>query len=67
MYKRKSNKFIIEQHVYVGKTEKEPYEMILGEGQALKFFSREELGSVPIGYDFDKLLDEFFRSVAGQA
>jgi hypothetical protein len=34
--------------------------MILGEGQALKFFGKEEIGSLPIGYDFDKLLDEFF-------
>ena len=61
MYERKSNnKFVIEQHIYIGKTQQEANEMILGEGQALKFFEREELGSLPIGYDFDKLLDEFF-------
>jgi mutator protein MutT len=61
MYKRKSNnKFVIEQHIYIGKTQQEANEMLLGEGQALKFFEREELDSLPIGYDFDKLLDEFF-------
>ena len=62
MYKRISNdKFVIEQHIYIGKTKQEANEMILGEGQALKFFGKEELGSLPIGYDFDKLLDEFFE------
>ena len=61
MYKRKSNnKFTIVQHIYIGKTQKESSEMILGEGQILKFFGKEEIGSVPIGYDFDTLLDEFF-------
>jgi len=61
MYKRKLNKaFTIEQHVYTGKTQKEPEEMVLGEGQALHFFRRDELASLPIGYDFDKLLGGFF-------
>jgi len=61
VYKRKSNKkFVIEQHVLVGKTQKDPNEMSLGEGQALKFFSKEEIPYLPIGYDFDKLLGEFF-------
>jgi len=61
VYKRKSNnKFIIEQHVFIGKTRQEANVMSLGEGQALKFFSKEEIFSLPIGYDFDKLLDEFF-------
>ena len=61
MYKREVKGYpTIEQHVYTGKTQQEANEMILGEGQALKFFGKDELGSLPIGYDFDKLLDEFF-------
>jgi len=61
MYKRKSNnKFVIEQHVYIGKTQQETNQMSLGEGQALKFFGKEEISPLPIGYDFDKLLYEFF-------
>jgi hypothetical protein len=35
--------------------------MVLGEGQALEFFGKENLGSLQIGYDFDELLDEFFE------
>ena len=61
MYRRNSgNKFVIEQHVYFGKTEKKVNEMVLGEGQALEFFGEEKLGSLLIGYDFDKLFGEFF-------
>ncbi len=61
MYRRNSDeKFLIEQHVYFCKPEKNVNEMDLGEGQALEFFGEEKLGSLLIGYDFDKLLDEFF-------
>ena len=61
MYKREVKNYpTIEQHVYIGKTQQEANEMVLGEGQALKFFGKEENSSLPIGYDFDKLLDEFF-------
>jgi 8-oxo-dGTP diphosphatase len=62
MYKRKSDvMFVIEQHVYFGNTGKNVNEMVLGEGQALEFFGKENLGSLQIGYDFDELLDEFFE------
>ena len=61
MYKREVKDYpTIEQHVYIGKTEKRANEMFLGEGQALRFFRQEELNSLPIGYEFDKLLEEFF-------
>jgi 8-oxo-dGTP diphosphatase len=62
-YKRKhqKRKFSIEQHVYTGKTKQETSEMKSGEGQALQFFKREELSTVSIAFDFDKLLDEFFK------
>jgi len=62
VYKRKpkNRKFSIEQHIYIGATHQESNEMILGEGQALRFFKRDELLPLPIAYDFDKLLYEFF-------
>jgi 8-oxo-dGTP diphosphatase len=62
-YKRKhqKRKFTIEQHVYTSTTQQEASEMTLGEGQALKFFKREELPTLSIGFGFDKLLDEFFE------
>jgi len=62
VYKRKSKNYpTIEQHVYVGKTLQETGEMILGEGQALQFFRQEELPTLSIAFDFEKLLDEFFN------
>jgi 8-oxo-dGTP pyrophosphatase MutT (NUDIX family) len=62
VYKRKPEKrrFTIEQHIYIGTTQQESNEMTLGEGQALHFFSRDQLSSISIAFDFDKLLYEFF-------
>lgn len=62
VYKRspQNRKFSIEQHVYLGRTHQESNEMNLGEGQALHFFRRDELPTLSIAFDFDKLLDEFF-------
>ena len=34
--------------------------MTLGEGQALGFFDEESIGSLPIGFGFGKLLNDFF-------
>lgn len=62
VYKRKPENrwFSIEQHIYIGTTHQESDEMTLGEGQALHFFRRDELSSLSIAFDFDKLLHEFF-------
>jgi 8-oxo-dGTP diphosphatase len=62
VYKRKpeNRQFTIEQHVYVGRTHQERDEMILGEGQALRFFGRDELPLLSIAFGFEKLLYEFF-------
>ena len=62
VYKRQpeNHQFSIEQHVYISRTSQESKQMILGEGQALQFFKRDELPSLSIAFDFDKLLNEFF-------
>jgi hypothetical protein len=62
MYKRRpvNCQFVIEQLVYVGRTRQEVDEMILGEGQALHFFRRDELPTLSIAFEFDKLLNKFF-------
>ena len=62
MYKRRpvNRQFVIEQLVYVGRTRQEIDEMILGEGQALHFFRRDELPTLSIAFEFDKLLNELF-------
>jgi len=63
VYKRKPEncQFTIEQYIYIGTTHKESDEMTLGEGQVLHFFGRDELPSLSIAFDFDKLLYEFFN------
>jgi 8-oxo-dGTP diphosphatase len=62
IYKRKPENrlFSIEQHVYTGKTRVSASEMTLGEGQALQYFSQDEIPLLPVAFGFDKLLDEFF-------
>jgi 8-oxo-dGTP diphosphatase len=62
VYKKKQHNFkpTIEQHVYTGRTQQDVSEMIIGEGQALQFFSQEGLRELSIAFDFDILLDEFF-------
>ena len=61
-YKRKptNRQFLIEQHLYLGQTHHSADEMNLGEGQALRFFRQDELSFLPIAFEFDKLLHEFF-------
>ena len=63
VYKRKPEnlRFPIEQHVYIGTNHRECDEMILGEGQALRFFRRDDLPSLPIAFGFEKLLYEFLN------
>lgn len=61
-YERKPQKrqVIVDQYIYTGATDKECTEMIIGEGQALRFLSRDEINSLPIAYEFDKLANEYF-------
>lgn len=66
IYRRasKNRAFLIEQHVYIGHTQQGVDAMIVGEGQALHFFSQHELPTLSMAYDFDTLLDEFFAHQA---
>ena len=61
-YKRRhqSRDLVVRQHVYVGQTDREVQDLMLGEGQALRYFSQKEVVSLPIAYGFDTLLREFF-------
>lgn len=60
-YERFGGDILIEQHVFVGSTEYDISAMTLGEGQALRFFSEDQLAMLPIGFEFDHLLAEYFR------
>lgn len=67
IYRRKpvNRQFSIEQHIYTGRTHQESDEMILGEGQALHFFRRDELPPLLIAFGFEKTLYEFFGRNSG--
>ena len=51
--------FSVEQHIYIGRTQRETDEMTLGEGQALQYFALDELASLSIAFGFDRLIVEF--------
>ena len=61
-YKRRhqSRNLLIRQHVYVGQTDRALQDLVLGEGQALRYFSQQEIVSLPVAYGFDTLLKDFF-------
>lgn len=60
-YERITRDVLIEQHVFVSASDHSLVEMTLGEGQALRFFGEEDIPILPIGFEFEKLLAEFFR------
>jgi 8-oxo-dGTP diphosphatase len=60
-YERSGGDILIEQHVFVSSTEYDISSMILGEGQALRFFGEDQLATLPIGFEFEYLLAEYFR------
>jgi hypothetical protein len=55
-----NRKIIVDQYIYTGATDKECDEMTLSEGQALRFLNRAEMNELPVAYDFDKQVHEYF-------
>jgi 8-oxo-dGTP diphosphatase len=51
---------VVEQHVFVGEIDDATPQLVLGEGQALRFFARNEISSLSIAFGFKTLLEEFF-------
>lgn len=60
-YERPGSAFLIDQYVFIGRTELDVANMALGEGQALRFFEQHDLVNLPIGFGFATLLAEFFH------
>ncbi len=52
---------VVEQHVFIGKKD-HPSSIVLGEGQALEFFGKEKVFSLPMAFGFQRLLQEFFAT-----
>jgi 8-oxo-dGTP diphosphatase len=51
---------VVEQHVFVSRTDDNNPDLVLGEGQELQFFRMDKIPSLPIGFGFETLLGEFF-------
>jgi 8-oxo-dGTP diphosphatase len=51
----------VEQYVYVGDIDLEVSEIILNEGQALGYFSADDLDSLQIAFGFESLFKEYFE------
>lgn len=52
----------IDQYIFIGKISSENPIMTLGEGQAMRFFTHEEVKELRIGFEFDKVLNEYFET-----
>jgi 8-oxo-dGTP diphosphatase len=61
-YDREHPLFIVDQYVYTGKVDVSSETLVLGEGQDLQFFKPSEIVHLKIGYGFDSLLNEYFRT-----
>lgn len=53
---------IVLQYVYIGRITQELSSLHLHEGQAMKYFDIRSMKDVPIAFDFDRLLADFFVS-----
>jgi 8-oxo-dGTP diphosphatase len=67
-YRKQSvvRQFDVEQFVFSGTTNVDAEAMELGEGQALRFFAREQLGELSIAFGFAALLEEYFSAPPGR-
>lgn len=54
----------VEQYVYVGEIDREVSEIMLNEGQALGFFSLEDIDTLPIAFGFESLFRAYFEMQA---
>ena len=60
---RDGQQFIVENHIYVGYIDREAKDIVLNEGQALGYFSLEDLDQLKIGFDFARVFREFFAAL----
>ena len=58
----RSSDIIINQYVFVGQLERPVTEIVLNEGQALAYFKETEVATLPIGFGFKEILEEFFET-----
>ena len=61
-YDRQYPQAIVDQYIYTGRFDVKEPDIILGEGQAFRFFKAEEIKHLKIGFGFDDLLREYLNS-----
>lgn len=59
-YERRGKTTHVEQHVYTGQLDLPIEAIVLNEGVAIRWFARDELTTIPLGFGYARLLDEFF-------
>jgi 8-oxo-dGTP diphosphatase len=51
----------VDQYIFIGKVDSDNPAMILGEGQAMRFFSYQAIKELEIGFGFESILNEYFE------
>jgi 8-oxo-dGTP diphosphatase len=57
-----SSDFIIEQHIFVGQTDRPITGFTLGEGVELRYVLQQDVNQLPIAYGFDELLQTYLAT-----
>ena len=57
---------LVDQYIFVGKTEVENPALILGEGRAIGFFSQRDIKELKIGFGFEISINEYFENLSHQ-
>lgn len=60
-YERRGKITHVEQHVYTAPLDLPIEAITLNEGVSIRWFAHDELSTIPIGFSYSLLLDEFFN------
>jgi 8-oxo-dGTP diphosphatase len=57
---------VVDQYIYLARVSTEKPKLILGEGREMRFFGNRERRKLAIGFEFEKILDEYLRMRKGR-
>jgi 8-oxo-dGTP diphosphatase len=61
-YDRRHPSLIVDQYVYTAKVNVGDEEIVIGEGQDIRFFKPNDVQCLKIGFEFGPIMNEYFRS-----
>jgi len=61
-YNRPHPPFVVDQYIYIARTDATLEEIILGEGQDVRFFKAHDIKGLKIGFDFARHLEEYLTT-----